>query len=314
MENEITLKETKLPLHRKKRIQTYNWQFWLIIALPLLWVIIFAYIPMSGIIMAFKDYSPRRGIWDSPNVGFKWFEQFITTPSSQRIILNTLRLGLYQLIIGFPLPIVLAVFLNEVKKVRFKKTVQMITYAPYFISIVVLVGMMMSMMDMRSGIINKLLGLFGIAPLNFFGEPNIFPHLYVWSGIWQSIGYNSIIFIAALAGVSKELQEAAVVDGASRLKRIFHVDLPAIAPTVVMMLIFNVGSIMNIGFEKAYLMRNSVNSSSSEIISTFVYEIGLKSGNYSFATAVGLFNSVISLVLFIIVNQASKKLTDTSIW
>lgn len=299
---------------RKNSLQKGNWQFWLIIALPLIWLIVFCYIPMGGIILAFKNYSPAKGIFHSPDVGLQWFKQFLFGPYGTKTIINTLRLGLYSLAVGFPLPIILAVFLNEVGSRKFKKSVQMITYAPYFISLVVMVGMMMSIMDMRSGVINQIIVKLGGKPVNFFGDPNIFPHLYVWSGVWQSIGYSSIIYIAALAGVSKELQEAAVVDGASRFKRIIHVDLPSIAPTIVMMLIFNVGSIMSIGFEKAYLMLNSINADKAEIISTYVYQVSIKQGNYSYGTAVNLFNSLISLVLFVIANQAAKKMSDTSIW
>jgi multiple sugar transport system permease protein/putative aldouronate transport system permease protein len=290
------------------------WQFWLIIALPLAYIIIFCYIPMGGILMAFKDYSPRRGIWQSPWVGFKWFKQFLTTPSGLTVIVNTLRLGFYSLIAGFPIPILLAVGLNEIRSLRFKKLVQMVTYAPYFISVVVMVGMLMQLTDLRIGIFNRLITILGGQPVNFFGEARIFPHLYVWSGIWQTMGYSSIIYIAALSGVSKETQEAAVVDGASRLQRIWHVDLPAIRPTIVILLIFNCGSIMSIGFEKAYLMQNPINMATAEVISTFVYKVGLQNGNYSFSTAVGLFNSIVGFILMVTVNQISKKLTDTSVW
>jgi multiple sugar transport system permease protein/putative aldouronate transport system permease protein len=290
------------------------WQFWLIIALPLAYIIIFCYVPMGGILMAFKDYSPRRGIWQSPWVGLKWFKQFLTTPSGLTVILNTLRLGFYSLIAGFPIPILLAVALNEIRSLRFKKMVQMFTYAPYFISVVVMVGMLMQLTDLRIGIFNRLITALGGAPVNFFGEARIFPHLYVWSGIWQTMGYSSIIYIAALAGVSRETQEAAVVDGASRLQRIWHVDLPAIRPTIVILLIFNCGSIMSIGFEKAYLMQNPINMATAEVISTFVYKVGLQNGNYSFSTAVGLFNSIVGFILMLTVNQISKKLTDTSVW
>jgi multiple sugar transport system permease protein/putative aldouronate transport system permease protein len=283
-------------------------------ALPLAYIIIFCYVPMGGILMAFKDYSPRRGIWQSPWVGLKWFKQFLTTPSGLTVILNTLRLGFYSLIAGFPIPILLAVGLNEIRSLRFKKTVQMVTYAPYFISVVVMVGMLMQLTDLRIGIFNRLITILGGHPVNFFGEARIFPHLYVWSGIWQTMGYSSIIYIAALAGVSRETQEAAVVDGASRLQRIWHVDLPAIRPTIVILLIFNCGSIMSIGFEKAYLMQNPINMATAEVISTFVYKVGLQNGNYSFSTAVGLFNSIVGFVLMVTVNQISKKLTDTSVW
>ena len=301
-------------LEQKRRCKNYNWQFWLIIALPLLWLIIFCYVPMAGIVLAFKNYSPAQGIFASRFVGLQWFRQFLFGPYGFRTIINTLRLGVYLLIVVYPLPIILAVFINEVGCKRFKKAVQMITYAPYFISLVVMVGMMMSIMDMRSGVINQIIKMFGGKALNFFGDPNIFPHLYVWSGIWQNIGYSSIIYIAALAGVSKELQEAALVDGAGRFQRIIHVDLPSIAPTIVMMLIFNVGSIMSIGFEKAYLMGNSVNASTSEIISTYLYKVSVQQGNYSYGVAVGLFNSLVSLILFVAVNKISRKLTDTAIW
>jgi multiple sugar transport system permease protein/putative aldouronate transport system permease protein len=299
---------------RRSHIRSANWQFWLIIAVPLAYIVVFNYVPMSGILMAFKDYSPRRGIWESPWVGLKWFKQFLTTPSGLTVIANTLRLGFYSLLAGFPIPILLAIGLNEIRSLRFKKTVQMMTYAPYFISVVVMVGMMMQLMDLRIGIFNRIIALLGGQAVNFFGQPGIFPHLYVWSGIWQTMGYSSIIYIAALAGVSRELQEAALVDGASRLQRIWHVDLSGIRPTIVILLIFNCGSIMSIGFEKVYLMQNSINMATSEVISTFVYKVGLQNANYSFSTAVGVFNSVIAFILMISVNQISKKLTDTSVW
>ena len=291
-----------------------NWQFWALIALPVIYLIIFNYIPMGGIILAFKRFSHRKGIFGSDFVGLMYFRQFLGAPSSLRIIRNTLRLGVYSLLVGFPIPILLALAINEVKHQRLKKFVQIVTYAPYFISLVVLVGIMMRIMDLRTGILNHLIVALGGKPVNFFGSKDIFPHLYVWSGVWQISGYASIIYIAALSGVNPELQEAAIIDGASRVQRIWNVDLPAIRPTIVMMLIFNVGQIMNIGFEKAYLMKNSVNQANAEIISTFVYEIGLKNGDFSFSTAVGLFNSVISLLLFVFVNEISKRLTETSVW
>jgi multiple sugar transport system permease protein/putative aldouronate transport system permease protein len=230
------------------------------------------------------------------------------------VIVNTLRLGFYSLLAGFPIPILLAIGLNEIRSLRFKKTVQMVTYAPYFISTVVMVGMLMQITDLRLGILNRLLTLFGGQAVNFFGSAEIFPHLYVWSGVWQTMGYSSIIYIAALAGINKELQEAAVVDGVSRVQRIWYVDLPAIQPTVIILLIFNCGSIMSIGFEKTYLMQNSINMPTAEVISTFVYKVGLQNANYSFSTAVGLFNSLVAFGLMMAVNQLSKKLTDTSVW
>ena len=196
------MKEISKPKKKKKLGKSYNWQFWAIIALPMIYAFVFAYIPMGGIIVAFQKYSPRKGILGSEWVGLKYFKQFFTTPSSRKIIFNTLYLGIYSLIAGFPIPILLAILLNEMRSKKYKKFIQMVTYAPYFISTVVMVGMMMRMMDMRTGIINRALQSIGIGPINFFGEVNLFPSLYVWSGIWQGAGYSSIIYIAALAGVS----------------------------------------------------------------------------------------------------------------
>lgn len=299
---------------KKNRIKGASWQFWIIIALPLLYILIFSYIPMGGLLMAFEDFSPRRGFFGSEWVGLKWFEQFLTMPKSLEIIWNTLMIGLYSLVASFPIPIILAIALNEVGNAFFRKTVQMVTYAPYFISTTVLIGLMMQLMDTRIGIINRIITMLGGNAVNFFGEQSIFHSLYVWSGVWQTTGYSSIIFFAALSGVSKELQEAAIVDGASRIKRIWHVDIPAILPTVIIMFIFNCGSIINIGYEKIFLMQNDMNAGASEVISTYMYKVGLKNGNYGLSTAVGLFNSLVSFTLLIIVNTISKKLTETSLW
>lgn len=299
---------------KKKKRRNSTWQFWAIILIPLVLVFVFNYIPMFGVIIAFEDFSPRKGILGSDWVGLKYVIQFLTSQSSTKVIKNTFILGIYQLIFTFPVPIILAVSLNECRSRHIKKFVQLITYAPYFISTVVLVGILMQVTDMRIGIINRIIGLFNIGPINFFGDKDLFRGLFVGSGIWQTMGYSAVIYLASLAGVSMELKEAAICDGANRLKRICHVDIPGIFPTIVTMFIFNCGNIINIGFEKAYLMQNSVNMPKSELISTFVYKVGLSNANYSFATAAGLFNSVISFVLLIIVNQISKKLTDTSLF
>ncbi len=298
---------------KKKKRKTSNWQFWAIIALPVIYAIIFAYIPMGGIIIGFKDYSIRKGILGSDWVGLKYFKQFLTSTNSLLVIKNTLILGIYTLL-TFPVPIILAIGINEMRCKWFKKTVQMVTYAPYFISVVVLIGMMMQMMDLRSGIFNELLGKIGIDAVNFFGNPDIFRSLYVWSGVWQTAGYSSIIYVAALAGVSPELEEAAIVDGASRLQRIWHVDLPSIMPTIIIMLIFSCGNIMSIGMDKIYLMQNSMNASVSEVISTFVYKVGVVNSNFGYSTAAGLFQSLVSFALLVIVNQVCKKVTETSLW
>ncbi|MBS6117957.1 MAG: sugar ABC transporter permease [Clostridiales bacterium] len=274
----------------------------------------FAYVPMAGILMAFEDFSPRKGFFGSDWVGLDHFIRFLTSTSSVQVIKNTFILGAYNILVTFPIPIILAVAINEVQAKFFKKSVQMITYAPYFISIVVLVGMLMQMTDLRTGVFNVLLQKIGIDPINFFGDADLFRHLYVWSGVWQTAGYSAIIYIAALAGVNPELKEAAVMDGATRLQRIIHVDLPCIMPTIVIMLIMSCGNIVNIGFDKVYLMQNTMNASVSEVISTFVYKVGITNADYGFSTAAGLFQSVVSLVLLVSVNKISKKVTENSLW
>ena len=301
-------------ISKSNKIKSANWQFWVIIAVPIIYAIIFAYIPMTGIVLAFQDFSIRKGIFGSEWVGLRYFKQFLTSTSSVLVIKNTLILGIYSFLASFPVPILLAIGINEMRAKRYKKAVQMVTYAPYFISIVVLVGMMMQMMDLRSGIINVFIQKLGFSPINFFGDPKIFRHLYVWSGVWQSAGYASIIYLAALSGVSKELQEAAIVDGANRVKRILHVDIPAILPTIIIMLIFNCASIVSIGLDKVFLMQNSLNASVSEVISTFVYKVGVVNSNIGFSTAAGLFQSVVSFVLLVIVNRVCKKITENSLW
>ena len=310
----VTMAKESTAVNKNNKIKSANWQFWVIIAVPIIYAIIFAYVPMAGIVLAFQDFSIRKGIFGSDWVGLRYFKQFLTSTSSVLVIKNTLILGVYSFLASFPVPIILAIGINEMRAKRYKKTVQMVTYAPYFISIVVLVGMMMQMMDLRSGIINVILQKIGLEPVNFFGNPKIFRHLYVWSGVWQSAGYASIIYLAALSGVSKELQEAAIVDGANRVKRILHVDIPAILPTIIIMLIFNCASIVSIGLDKVFLMQNSLNASVSEVISTFVYKVGVVNSNVGFSTAAGLFQSIVSFVLLIIVNRICKKITTNSLW
>lgn len=310
--NKSMSKKMDLAVRRKRG--KYDWQFWAIIAVPVIYAFIFAYIPMGGIVLAFKNYSIRKGIFGSPWVGLKYFRQFLTSTSSVTVITNTFILGIYSLIVNFPLPIVFAVLMNELRHEKFKKTVQFVSYAPYFISTVVLVGMMMQMMDLRTGIFNRILTAMGLQAVNFFGDPKLFRSLYVWSGLWQTMGYNSIIYIAALAGVSPELKEAAVVDGASRLQRIIHVDLPSILPTIIIMLIFACGSVVSIGFDKVYLMQNSMNAGVSEVISTYVYKVGLVNSDFGFSTAAGLFQSLVSFAMLVLVNQLAKRFTETSLW
>lgn len=303
-----------VPANKKNKIKSSNWQFWLIIALPVIYAFVFAYIPMGGIIIAFKDYSIRRGILGSEWVGLKYFKQFLTSTNSVLVIKNTIILGVYTFLVNFPIPILLAIGINEVRNIKFKKTVQLVTYAPYFISVVIMVGMMVQMMDMRTGIINVLLGKLGIDAVNFFGDPKIFRHLYVWSGVWQTAGYSSIIYVAALAGVSPEFHEAATMDGATRLQRIIHVDIPTIMPTIIIQLIFSCANVVNIGMDKIFLMQTSLNASVSEVISTFVYKVGVVNANFGFSTAAGLFQSLVSFGLLVLVNQLSRRMSDTSLW
>ncbi|MBY0161942.1 ABC transporter permease subunit [Paenibacillus lautus] len=291
-----------------------HWQLYLLVIPPVLYFIIFKYLPMANAVLAFKNYNVMKGIWGSPWVGTQYFEMFFRNPAFVTLIKNTLYISFYQLIVGFPIPILLALALNEVKSARFKKTVQMVTYAPYFISTVVMVSIIMLFLSPRLGIVNTIAGALGFEAINYLGEPGMFRTIYVLSDVWQTMGYSAVIYLAALAGVDPSLYEAAKVDGANRFQKILNVDLPGILPAAVIILILSVGNIMALGFEKMYLLQNPLNLSSSEIISTYVYKIGLLNANYSFATAVGLFNSLINLVLLLVVNAIAKRASNTSLW
>ena len=300
-----------------KRISTEvkrHWQLYVMLILPVTYLIIFAYLPMGGAVIAFKDYSIRGGIWGSEWVGLKHFKNFFTTPDFKNLMTNTLALSLYSLIISFPMPILLALAINEMRGRHYKKVVQMVTYLPYFISTVVLVGIMQNIFSVRTGLVNNIIMLFGGKAIDFMGKPGLFRSLYVWSGVWQGMGYSAVIYIAALASVDISQTEAAIIDGAGRFARVWNVDIPAIMPTIVIQLILAVGSIMSLGFEKVYLMQNPVNMQTSEIISTFVYKRGLINFQYSYATAVGLFNSVCNMVLIVLANMFSKRVNETSLW
>ena len=298
-----------------KRISRH-WQLYLVLLIPVLLLIVFSYGPMYGVQIAFKDFKVRRGIWGSEWVGMKHFQNFLGTYSFNRLLINTLTLSVYSLLAGFPIPILLALMLNECGNVRYKKTVQMITYAPHFISTVVMCSIILLVLTSgKNGILNNILALFGATErVDFITKPNLFPHIYVWSGIWQTMGYSSIIYIAALAGIDPTLHEAAVVDGASKIKRVWHIDLPGIMPTITILLILNVGSLMNIGYEKVLLLQNDLNKSTSDIIATYVYRVGLEQAQYSFSAAVGLFNSVVNTVLLVTVNFITRKIGETSLF
>lgn len=292
-----------------------NWSLYLLVSVPVIYLILFKYIPMYGVQIAFKDYVPAKGITGSEWVGFKHFIKFIQNYKFKDIIWNTLAISLYQLC-TFPLPIILALFLNYIKREKFKKTVQMVSYAPHFISTVVMVGILIQFLDARNGVINQLIELVGGEAQNFMAKKEYFRHIYVWSGVWQSIGYNSIIYIAALSGVSSELHEAAIIDGANIVKRIWHVDLPSILPTIAILLIMQCGSILSVGYEKIYLMQNNLNLAQSEIISTYVYKQGIISSipQYSYSTAIGLFVSIINVILLLITNKIVDKMTGSSLF
>ncbi|MFC0302493.1 ABC transporter permease [Virgibacillus soli] len=290
-----------------------NWQLYVFLAPVLLYFFIFHYVPMYGVQIAFKDYFANLGILGSPWVWFEHFERFFDSYYFWRLLKNTIILNAYNLIL-FPLPIIFALSLNELRNGPFKKWSQTLTYAPHFISVVVVVGMLVAFLDPNTGIINHLIRWLGMDPIPFLTSPDWFRHVYVWSGQWQSLGWGTIIYLAALAGVNPELHEAAKVDGASRFQRIMRINLPSIMPTIVILFILNIGNFMQIGFEKVLLMQNNLNSETSDIIQTFVYETGILEGQYSFAAAIGLFESAINIVLLITVNQIARKVSENSLW
>jgi putative aldouronate transport system permease protein len=268
---------------------------------------------MAFNVIAFKDYSPVLGPWGSEWVGLRNFRQLFENPVFGELLKNTLILAFYLVLASFPVPLLLALALNEIRNGWFKRTVQLVTYAPYFISTVVVVSMTVLVLS-PEGIVNDGLGAIGAGPVNFLGEPGFFRHIYVWTDVWQTAGYAAVIYLAALAGIDPALHESAKIDGASRLQRIRHVDLPGIMPTAVVMLILGVGNMMAIGFEKAYLLQNNLNLAQSEIIPTYVYKTGLINADFSMATAVGLFNSVVNLCLLLVVNFAAKRITGNGLW
>ncbi len=277
-------------------------------------VILFAYVPMYGIMMAFQEYDPYLGIIDSPVVGFDNFTFFFSRKAFGEILWNTFSISLYSLIVGFPLPIIFALSLNSVGSKGFKKTLQMLSYAPYFISVVVIVAILNSFMDLRTGIFNRILMLFGLPARDFMADAGAFKTIYVLSGLWQTLGWNSIVYIATLTSVDVSLYEAADLDGANKIQKIIYIDLPSIAPTTMVLLILSVGNILSVGFEKTYLMQNEMNMESSEVISTYVYKMGILSQDYGLGTAVGLFNSLINFVFLVSVNFIAKKTNGYSLW
>ena len=301
-----------------KRNPLKDWQLYLFLLLPLLYVLIFKYLPMGGLVVAFKDYKVRLGIWGSKWVGLDQFERFFESYMFKNIMVNTLTLSLYSLLASFPIPIIFALMINSIQSNRFKKVTQTIVNMPHFISVVVIVGILMMIFHNRNGLYGNLLHMItGKYPADLFASPGAFRHFYVWSGVWQNFGWSSIIYTAALSSVDPTYHEAAQLDGATRFQRILHVDLPTIIPTIVTMLILKMGSVLTLGFEKIFLMQNDLNLTASQVISTYVYEMGVSgtgAGNFSYATAIGMFNNVIEFILVVLVNKISKKVSETSLW
>ena len=304
--------------NRKWARMRADWQLYLLLLLPLAYVLVFHYAPMPSVQIAFRKYTSRDGIWGSAWVGLKYFKQFFASYQCAQVISNTLILSAGMILISFPILIVFALMMNSFGAQRVKKVTQTIVTMPHFISVVVLVGMMNQIFHSRVGAYGVLMyALTGAYPENLFASPGNFRVMYIASGIWQSFGWGSIIYLAALSGVSPDLHESAQIDGASRFQRVLHVDLPCILPTIIIMLILRMGSVMSIGFEKVYLMQNSLNLSASEVISTYVYKVGLDasgSTNFSYSTAIGLFNSVINLAMVTTVNAIAGRLGETSLW
>lgn len=300
----------------KKQIKA-RWQIYLLLLLPLAYIVIFAYVPMGGLVMAFKDYDMTKGIWGSDFVGLANFKEFFSSYKFTQVLKNTLTVSFYSLVVTFPIPIIFALILNAFPLKRYNKIVQTTTYIPYFISTVVMVGLVMQVLNYRTGIYGAVYSLFTgkVAP-DILGKASSFKHVYVWSSVWQTTGYSAIIYIAALANVDPSLHEAAKIDGASRFQRVRYVDWPSIMPTATIMLILAAGNIMNVGFEKVLLLQNDLNIASSEVISTYVYKVGLARGigDFSLSTAIGMFNSVINFVLLVSVNWLSKRLSGNGIF
>ena len=291
-----------------------HWPLYLFLLPTIAYFLIFRFYPMYGLQLAFKNYRVVDGINGSPWAGLEHFRRFFTTADFGKLMGNTLSVSILTLIFTFPLPIILALLLNQLTSLKYKKLVQTTVYAPHFISTVVMVGMIFLFTSPSSGLINKIIEAFGGKAVHFTAEPGWFVPMYVISEIWQSTGWGSILYLAALAGVSPELHEAALVDGANKFQRVWHIDIPGILPTIVIMMILNAGKIMNVGFEKAYLMQTSLNIKASEIIATYVYKRGVLKSQISLSTAVGLFDSVVNMILVVSVNWISRRVTDSSLF
>lgn len=294
-----------------------NWQLYVMLLLPVVYIIIFAYMPMYGLQIAFRNYNALDGIMGSKFVGLAWFKRFFNSPWFWRYMKNTLTLSIYNILLSWPLPIFLALCFHVATNKVFKNSVQFISYLPNFISTVVLVGMINVLFGSRTGLLGRTLEYISQGQItNVLSSATAFRHLYAWSGAWQTMGWSTIIYTAALTSVSRDQSEAALIDGASRFQRVIHVDIPTIMPTMVIQLLLLVGSVLNVTEEKVLLMQNDLNLAASEVISTYAFKTGLLigSGNYSFGAAIGFFNSVINLIVLLVVNQVAKRVFETSLW
>ena len=287
---------------------------YLLLLIPVIHTFIFKYVPMAVIIIAFKDFNPMEGIFASPWAGVKWFEKFLTEPKFWQVFRNTILLSLYNLIWSTPMPILFALLLNEMNGRRVKKAIQTVSYLPYFVSTVVMVGILTQLLSPTSGIVNHVLGLFGIDPIMFMGESSWFRTIYIGSGIWQGTGYSAILYFAALTNIDQELYEAAYIDGAGRAARMRYISIPGILPTIMVMLLLNIGNIMQVSFEKVILLQKPITVDVSEVINSYVYKRGLLNMDYSYGTAMGLLQSLIGFILVTSANAVSKRLTETALW
>ena len=305
-----------MPTHRKPPIRRLidSWQLYVLLLPTMAYMLIFNYVPMYGLQIAFRDYAALKGFWGSNWLGIRHFRDFFSSPQFSQLLLNTMRISLTSLVFSFPLPILLALLLNEVKNGKARRFIQNITYAPYFISTVILVSIINVFLSRTDGLINQLIKAMGGTPVDFLGRASLFVPIYVISALWQHTGWNSIIYIAALSGVDLELHDAAQIDGANLVQRIWHINLPCILPTAVIMFVLSCGHIMSVGYEKIYLMQNAINLDVSEVISTYVYKVGLIKVQFSYTTAIGLFNNVINVALLLISNYLARKLTDVSLF
>jgi putative aldouronate transport system permease protein len=306
--------KSTLIIERNFKIIKKDWQLYTLLILPVIWYVIFRYIPMFGNIIAFRKFVPGGPVTGTEWVGLKYFKMFIADTTFWQVFKNTLTLSVSSLVVGFPLPIIFALLLNELNNNRFKKILQTASYLPHFLSTAIVAGVIMELLSPSSGAINMLIKQLSGNTINFLGESKWFPAIYVGSGVWQGLGWGAILYLAALSNINMELYESAKIDGANRWKQTLYITIPGIMPTVVTLLILNIGGLMGVGFEKILLLQNPLTYSSSDVISTYLYRLGLQSNNFSYATAIGLFEAIIGLILVFLANFVSKKITETSLW